>query len=542
MNIKTNAVLRNRFDIKVVDAKTGDIKQEAVAYNVILDNYFRVRLGLNSNVSMSNGMSYIGVGTGAGTPSTTDTDLFQRLALKSAAIVEEVYQYPTSHITRQIKLNADEYNGSIITEVGMAFHYSAGMWGNDYWLMATHAMLQDSEGNQISIEKTSIDVVYINATFFCTYTPSGFGDNAIHPDADNNVLVKWLLRGNYNYTAYSNRYPLEKSNELSSQYQYSKGYNFSLGAGNFETLTYELPLITILDSEWNNHVVKNLGIPGIGAFQFPDPSVFPDYAINHLVVGEGDGAKTEFNIGCPLIKEGSVHVFVGGAELAAGAFEVDHGSNCVDCRENYHTARMRVQDEGVSFGDIANRSPNNSYRYQDPLSWFPYPISEKLYPASCVVSAAYPIVIDFGEGKECNVLRIDNRNINVSYINSLVIEHSNDNVNWTAVTYTREDNEISSSYTLYKWTWNLVSARYWRVYIPGYSWTYYLFYQNNLGNRDGTSHIYSTFFLGKSVPGLRLMTPPANGEAVEVSYTLDIPFKTSNNILKMTCSIQLQRG
>jgi hypothetical protein len=39
----------------------------------------------------------------------------------------------------------------------------------------THAMLQDSEGNQIAIAKTDVDVVYITATFYATYTPSGFG-------------------------------------------------------------------------------------------------------------------------------------------------------------------------------------------------------------------------------------------------------------------------------------------------------------------------------------------------------------------------------
>ena len=52
----------------------------------------------------------------------------------------------------------------------------------------------------------------------------------------------------------------------------------------------------------------------------------------------------------------------------------------------------------------------------------------------------------------------------------------------------------------------------------------------------------TTFFLGKTVPGLKFTTPPANGAAIEASYQLELPFKTSNNLLRFTCSLLLSRG
>ena len=40
MKIQEKAILHNRFDVKVVDAESGKVKQTAVGYNVILNYYF----------------------------------------------------------------------------------------------------------------------------------------------------------------------------------------------------------------------------------------------------------------------------------------------------------------------------------------------------------------------------------------------------------------------------------------------------------------------------------------------------------------------
>ena len=73
-----------------------------------------------------------------------------------------------------------------------------------------------------------------------------------------------------------------------------------------------------------------------------------------------------------------------------------------------------------------------------------------------------------------------------------------------------------------------------------YNWTYNLYYQS-FPARDGQS-FGSTFFLGKTVPGLKFVAPPAAGAAITASFALEYPFKTENNLLRFTYSVQLQRG
>lgn len=531
MQAKEKVLLHNKFEIEVVDAATGELKQKAYAYNVIVNYYFSSRLTGSPLGVSADLLRYIALGTGTGTPAITDTALFTHLTRKSVTTLETVYEYPTSHTTKQIKLEATECNGSNITEVGLEGYYS-GTWSSYYYLM-THAMLQDSEGNQIAIAKTEVDVVYITATFYATYTPSGFGTDAIYPTAENNYLVRWLLTGGYDSTIRFGRYPLEYSSELTTKYTSAKSYSLS-GTGSMTTLQLDLPVTTFLDAECNNRIVKHLGIAGFGAFTFPNHEVFPPYPVEHLVIGEGDGATTEFNIKCPLIQAGTPRVFVNDVELTAGTdFTVDCESNCGDWYENYHSAALTTKDDNVQFGNLKELTPTTStYTYYDPLAWWNCG-GVKEYPTSCSITAEKPIWIDFLSAKECNRLKINPITVPSSQIDNLVIEYSADNVNWTAVAYTRESQV---------WSWTAVSARYWRVYISNYTWSYSIYSNyNSVTERDGLSY-RCTFFLGKTVPGLKLTNPPAAGETIEASYAIEYPFKTANNLLRFTCSIQLQRG
>lgn len=528
MEIKEKVLLHNKFDVKVVDSRTGEVKQTATAYNVILNYYFSSRLTNTPLYKYSDLLAYISVGTGMGTPAITDTSLFSLLTQKAVTTLETVYEYPTSHITKQIKLEATECNGAKITEVGF-MAYRSGTFSGTYYQM-THAMLQDSEGNQIAINKTDVDAVYINATFYATYTPSGFGDNGIYPKPENNLLVRWLLTGGYDSYVRFSRYPHLYSSDLATKYTGSKNFTFTNGVGNMANYQFDLPVTTFLDAECNNRIVRHLGIPGIGAFSFPDHSVFPPYEVDHIVIGEGDGETTEFNIKCPLIQNGTPRIYVNNVELTAGTdFVVDCESNCGDWYENYHTAGFSAFDDNVRFGDIRTRTPSTSYSYYDPMAWWNCYESGK-YPTYCQVTEATPIWVDLLAPKECNRLKIETLTIISSQIDNLVIEHSSDNENWTAVEAERNGQV---------WSWPLLTDRYWRVYIPGYTWNYSLY--RTTTTRDGASY-GTTFFIGKTVPGLKLTNPPALGETITASYAIECPFKTENNLLRFTCSIQLQRG
>lgn len=119
---------------------------------MLLSNYyFNCRLTGSPLSKTSDLFRYIAIGTGTGTPAITDTALFNHLARKSVTTLETVYDYPTSYTTKQIKLEATECNGSTITEVALEGYYK-GTFNTNYYIMS-HAMLQDSEGNQMLLPK-----------------------------------------------------------------------------------------------------------------------------------------------------------------------------------------------------------------------------------------------------------------------------------------------------------------------------------------------------------------------------------------------------
>lgn len=154
-----NASIHNRFDVEVIDALTGEIKQRAQAENVICTDYWR-------NLFYSAGYNdiYIAYGSGSGTPTSTDTALFSKLNAKAISTwtntkdSDELY-----HFTGKIQISETESNGSTLTEVGLSY-YSSGA------TIATHAMFKDANGNQISIAKINTDIVNIYATVFLHLT------------------------------------------------------------------------------------------------------------------------------------------------------------------------------------------------------------------------------------------------------------------------------------------------------------------------------------------------------------------------------------
>ncbi|MDD4475332.1 MAG: hypothetical protein PHV95_05995 [Eubacteriales bacterium] len=159
-------------------------------------------------------------------------------------------------ITKEIRLEADQYNGNNITEVGfLAAYYDT------YYHFVTHAFLQDSEGNQIAIQKTDTDVVIIRGTFYVTFNFTGFGDNGIYPLPEQNGVVRWLLgTGSFPATFAFSRYNLQKSTDLSTNKHGTKSTNMDACTRNATTWRIDYPVITWLDTELNNHTVRTIGM------------------------------------------------------------------------------------------------------------------------------------------------------------------------------------------------------------------------------------------------------------------------------------------
>lgn len=149
--------IHNRFDLEVIDTKTGEVKQRAYAENIILAALWTRMFAPN------NYFSNIHYGTGTGTLSATRTSLFSFLGYGTPIASEDVARYDYdlrfASLTRKIQLSETTAVGSTLTEVGIGYSSASAS-------LCTHALLKDMNGNTISIAKTDTDVINIYATVF----------------------------------------------------------------------------------------------------------------------------------------------------------------------------------------------------------------------------------------------------------------------------------------------------------------------------------------------------------------------------------------
>lgn len=156
-----NCSIHNRFDIEVIDATTGEVRQRAQAENVICAALW------TRQFTPATYFNYIHYGTGSGTPAAADARLFTFLGYGTPLAGDDVAELNSANgyysYKRKIALDSSTANGSTLTEVGIAYGTSPGN-------LVTHAMLKDMNGNQISIAKTGTDIVNIYATVFLHFT------------------------------------------------------------------------------------------------------------------------------------------------------------------------------------------------------------------------------------------------------------------------------------------------------------------------------------------------------------------------------------
>lgn len=166
---RTDAKIHNRFDVVLHNRVTGDSRQVAVGYNIICDSWW-------NRYNPGNQFSHIAYGRGSGTPSVADTDMFIRVGAGSATnnTWDESHFWTDGYLSlrREYTIPAGTLTGTEFTEVGIAYDGSAGH-------VVTHAMLEDMNGNPISITKGVDDDLTLYATVYLHVSPSGYGGGGI---------------------------------------------------------------------------------------------------------------------------------------------------------------------------------------------------------------------------------------------------------------------------------------------------------------------------------------------------------------------------
>jgi hypothetical protein len=206
MNIKAGAKLHNKHHLILTDAKTGKIKQEGWAYNAILNQGFTRLIGTHfKKVSAQYrtvygevfgkggwaGVTFVGSGTAA--VSITDTQLGGYLDRKENSMHDagEDISSLTAYHTRVAVWDETMLQNTAITEVGLGID-------NQTTGLATRALIKDSEGNQITINKGTTDVLTIYSTVYLELSHS-YGSNfafveGVSPyrPVSGNFLLSWL--------------------------------------------------------------------------------------------------------------------------------------------------------------------------------------------------------------------------------------------------------------------------------------------------------------------------------------------------------------
>jgi len=303
MEVKQKINIHNRFDVEVRDVD-GNLKQEATGYNIVLDSMYNRLCGGNSY------FDYIHFGTGTGTPVASGTSLFTHLGTKIGVNEEQVKAIPNSSWKQKIVLAPEEYVGDTITEVGIAY-------GSSSSYLVTHAMLKDSEGNPISITKTSTDVITIYATIFVTFDTS-IPELTYTGMPNGNELVNYLIGGS---SAPTGSFGL---NECVAPY-------VRLGSTSYASWTSDVANkkrktdVKRFDINTGNGNVLAIDFGDMFALELPATGIFSGQPYVDVPIGTGDGAETVFEIPSYNIQSGMLDIKIDGIATTAFTSLIETG-------------------------------------------------------------------------------------------------------------------------------------------------------------------------------------------------------------------------
>lgn len=542
-NILPHIQMHNHFSVLVKDANTGKVKQEATAYNVVLDNFYN-----NTNAHTNINFNYIQIGTGTGQPRVTDTALFNRVYTLNNTQVREFISPDTLQITTVV--TSPVGNTGDFTEVG---------FGNNNYLIS-HALFTDAEGNPIVIRQTATDLLEVTGI---AYINLSIVNNLFEQHTYSSVIMDSLFSGlSISNTILPNRLgiglatsiardkigPSDKffnmhgmyaglasaagTQLVSSSLQNNDVIRAGVASGNYGFYNY---LVTGLASSNGNRTTT----PYPSSFvKFPNASVFPLYTIENLSVGIGDGVTNNFN--CPMdmfVKDSDV-VRVNGVQMTRGVdYTIDHHSNhsgsinvtpgCIA------TCKADVQPLTTYMSRFKMFSTGVTYTTLEPFDAFSHnaPLYIELDDTDETVGTTLNYV-KLGGLRPFSVANNDAMN-NMVY----TLEYSVDGNSYSVAATFTFDGAFTSSMTI---RFPSITAKYWRLSIDVTGSRYY-----TAGTLNKDTLIVQTVseatILGYEGTGITFINPPAAGDVIEMDVAIDRPYKSSDFVIELAGSISMTR-
>lgn len=486
--------IHNRFDIEVIDAETGLLKREAKAYNVIC-NQLWTRLFAKQQY-----FSYIQYGSGDGTPSASDTSLFNYVGGQAASgeTASIDYEKGVFSLRKQIQLAAGAAVGVTVTEVGIAY-------GSNSSYLCTHAMLEDMNGNHVSIVKTDTDVINIYATVYVHFNPHGYDGGYIRPVTC--VPTRGLFATLCGHgTEYPDRMYMTQFDTADMQSSNLGGYPKKGGTGTADYVSASVACdaasktitFTLARLESNAHNIGGFRYLNLWRYSYgsttnmyepwciirPGGSWFPYSQVTSEAVGTGDGSTVDYSLKFPFVHD--VKVYVDGVETTD--FTYDYAPNTTTQFGYYmqeldmastpdnHIPRIRTWH---------TRTPQNARIWYNPA-----------YELGVSTVACYQVA-DAYVSDDLDTWHLIGPSTGGGQSGRLV--------------------DVPSEYAHYRY-WKLTEAK------------------NNNYNVESFALNPPSTFTGKT---LHFNTPPAAGAVITADYKTDTVAKDENHVFDLSVTIQL---
>lgn len=488
IDIPVRANIHNRFNIEVVDVKTGKIKQEAIAYNTICNTLWS---RLSAKKSYFGAIHY---GSGTGTPSAADTSLFSFIGAGKVSFypVKDINFDPVMGVfsaRNSIQLTAGTAVGKTITEVGIGYSEASNS-------LCTHAMLKDMNGNPISIEKTDTDVINIYATVYVHFNPYGYDNGYIR------VTNCWKLYLVYGLIAFLA----------------GISYEYVFAGAN---MMYDPTFTTDTGNAWGNAPYGNNYYEAGGSYTFDANTRIMRISVNRLEASAANGGGiTRIIVGYPL-DSSSRHTL------------------SLDVRPKTHS----VKDEPVGTGDGITK---------DFSLDFPYAKNAKLYVNGVEdtnVSVDYGInnVSNFYKYFEWLDTRATEENM-IPFYEKCLVQYSGTRMFYNpmfeigiATLYVRSGTKVSVSNDLKEWVEIINSTSNGTKTIPE-EYQHYKYWKGVSTSTSGgfmCASPYATPGSGFNGNVVHFANAPASGSTIIADYDCDCIPKDANHVFDMSITIQL---
>ena len=513
VNVDLKAAIHNRFDIEVVDARNGKVKQRAQAFNVVCDQIW------TDMFSNSNGYgSYILYGDGSGTPSAQDTTLFSKVGYARVDLSLDNGGYDLENgvawYTRKGVISESEAVGKNLTELGLSSQ-------NSTTNICTHAMLQDMNGNQISIVKTDSDIINIYATVYVHWNTGYI--NGIKIYMYKIPIQKTYSDTNYNFLNWilgltSNPYLSAQflyGNNPEERMTYAEAVQVKNAGGlgcnitrNLSTKTLSATISRLGASDANSQLGGIRGIMIAGKYTtdsnsnkanykaFPlahlkiDPSWFPGSTITGESVATGDGSTTDFSTKFGFVRDGTAVVKVDG--------------QVADCTVDYGKPHD-LTNMGIHFDLV-------SITWGDPGTWNNWEVP--------TVAEARDTNSDYRYGRACEAVYYNpfyDYGITSckKWSSAVTLSVSDDMTTWVEISSARTDNlSIPEAYQ---------HCKYWKLTAHG----------------TGDVRGLTLMTTGVTPNNIHFTNPPADGAVITVDYISDTIAKDENHVFDFTFNVQL---